>query len=379
MPPIDRDPLLLTPGPLTTSLRSKQAMLHDWGSWDAAFNRITSEVCRELLDIVQGAHSHVCVPLQGSGTFAVEAALGTLLPRDGRVLVPNHGAYCARILKILGVIGRAAVALPLAEDRPMDPAAIDAALAADPSLTHVAVVHCETGTGILNPLAGIAQVVAGRGRALIIDAMSSFGAIDIDARRIPFDALVAASGKCLEGVPGMGFVIARRSVLEASAGRCHSLALDLHDQWTYLQRTTQWRFTPPTHVVVALAEALAQYREEGGQGARLARYQANCDALVSGLRGLGLRPFLAAEVQAPIIVTFHAPDHPAWNFQTFYQGVRGRGFILYPGKLTQVETFRVGCIGALSPNDLDQVVQAIGATLREMGISTAGPADRPAH
>ncbi|MBP7667440.1 MAG: 2-aminoethylphosphonate--pyruvate transaminase [Burkholderiaceae bacterium] len=370
MPLIDRDPLLLTPGPLNTTLRTKQAMLHDWGSWDAAFNRITGEVCTQLVEIVHGRDTHVCVPLQGSGSFAVEAALGTLVPREGKVLVPNQGAYCARILKILGVIGRAAVELPLAEHEPMDPAAIDAALAADPSITHVAVVHCETGTGILNPLEAIARVVAARGRALLIDAMSSFGAIEIDARRIPFDALVAASGKCLEGVPGMGFVIARREALRASAGNCHSLALDLHDQWTYLERTTQWRFTPPTHVVVALAEALAQYHEEGGQAARGARYAANCRRLVEGLRGLGLRPFLAAEAQAPIIVTFHAPVHPAWHFPTFYQGVRERGFILYPGKLTQVETFRVGCIGALTPFDIDPVVQAIGATLRAMGIPT---------
>jgi 2-aminoethylphosphonate-pyruvate transaminase len=371
MPLIDRDPLLLTPGPLTTSLRTKQAMLHDHGSWDRAFNEITGEVCRQLVDIVHGAQTHVCVPLQGSGSFAVEAALGTLVSRTDKVLVPNHGAYCARILRMLGVLGRPAVELPFAEDQPMDPAAIDAALQADPSITHVAVVHCETGTGILNPLPEIAQVVAAQGRALIVDAMSSFGALPIDARSLPFDALIAASGKCLEGVPGMGFVIARRSALQASAGQCHSLALDLHDQWAYMQKTTQWRFTPPTHVVVALAEALKQFQAEGGQAARGARYAANCQHLVQGMSGLGLQPFLDPAVQAPIIVTFHAPQHPAWRFQTFYEGVRERGFILYPGKLTQVETFRVGCIGALTPNDIDQVVHAVSATLHQLGLLNA--------
>lgn len=368
MPPTDRDPLLLTPGPLTTTLRTKQAMLHDRGSWDAAFNGVTAEVCRQLVEIVNGAGTHACVPLQGSGSFAVEAALGTLVPRDGKVLVPNHGAYCARILKILSVLGRAAVELPVPEQQAMQPAAIAAALRADPAITHVAIVHCETGTGILNPLDEIADVVAAAGRSLIVDAMSSFGAIPIDARTLPFDALVAASGKCLEGVPGMGFVIARRAALEASAGRSPSLALDLHDQWAYLQRTTQWRFTPPTHVVLALAEALAQYREEGGLAARGARYAANCARLVEGMRSLGLQPLLDAVVQAPIIVTFHAPVHPAWNFQVFYEGVRDRGFILYPGKLTTVETFRVGCIGAITPRDIDQVVHAVGATLRAMGL-----------
>ena len=368
---IDRDPLLLTPGPLSTSLRTKQAMLHDWGSWDTAFNHITGEVCRQLLDIVHGADTHVCVPLQGSGTFSVEAALGTLVPRGGRVLVPNNGAYCARILKILKILGRDAVELPTAEDCPFDPAAIESALLADPSISHVALVHCETGTGILNPLPEIAAAVARQQRGLIIDAMSSFGAIEIDVRTMPFDALIAASGKCLEGVPGIGFVIAARARLKASAGNCHSLALDLHDQWTYMQKTTQWRFTPPTHVVVALHEALAQYQEEGGLAARGARYRANCQALTQGMARLGLLPYVPAQAQAPIIVTFHAPRHIAYNFQAFYQGVRERGFILYPGKLTQIETFRVGCIGALTPQDMVHVVDAIASTLVEMGVLAA--------
>lgn len=366
---IDRDPLLLTPGPLTTSLRTKAAMLHDWGSWDAAFNRITGELCEQLLDIAHGAETHVCVPLQGSGTFAVEAALGTLVPRHGKVLVPNNGAYCARILRILRYLGCDAVELPFAEDCPADPAAIEAALAADPGISHVAQVHCETGTGILNPLAEIAGVVARQGRRLIVDAMSSFGAIDIDLRQLPIDALVAASGKCLEGVPGMGFVLVRRSALEAAAGNCHSLAMDLHDQWAYMQKTTQWRFTPPTHVVAALHAALAQYHEEGGVAARGARYADNCAALLEGMGALGLQALLPAAVQAPIIVTFHAPAHPAYEFKSFYERVRARGFILYPGKLTAVETFRVGCIGALDRRDIDKVVAAVGDSLREVGIT----------
>lgn len=368
MPLIDRDPLLLTPGPLTTSLRTKQAMLHDWGSWDAAFNRMTGQLCRQLLDIVHGAPSHVCVPLQGSGTFAVEAALGTLVPRSGKVLVPDNGAYCARILHILQVLDRAVVHLPFAEGQAMDAAAIGAALQADPAITHVALVHCETGTGIVNPLQEIAAVVAAQGRALIVDAMSSFGALPIDVRATPFEALIAASGKCLEGVPGMGFVLARREALQASAGQCHSLALDLHAQWQYMEKTTQWRFTPPTHVVAALVEALQQYQAEGGQPARGARYAANRERLVQGLQALGLRPLLDAALQSPIIVTFHAPAHPHWSFPAFYEGVRQCGFILYPGKLTQVETFRVGCIGAITPEDVDQVVHAIGATLRQLGL-----------
>ncbi len=365
------DPILLTPGPLTTSLATKQAMLRDWGSWDAAFNAITGSLCEDLIRIVHGEGTHVCVPMQGSGTFSVEAAIANVVPRDGKVLVPQNGAYCQRILKICKAIGRAAVELAIPEDQPASAAAIEAALAADPSITHVAQVHCETGAGVLNPLPEIAQLCARLGKGLIVDAMSSFGAIDIDARTMPFDALVAATGKCIEGVPGMGFVLVRKDVLEASQGNSHSLALDLYDQYVYMQKTTQWRFTPPTHVVAAFRAALDQYLAEGGQAVRGERYRRNCAALVDGMRELGFRPFLRPEVQAPIIVTFHAPDDPRYDFKTFYAKVRERGYILYPGKLTQVETFRVGCIGAIDDNEMRNVVSAIGLTLQEMGIDMA--------
>jgi 2-aminoethylphosphonate-pyruvate transaminase len=368
------EPILLTPGPLTTTLATREAMLVDWGSWDGAFNALTASVCRDIEDIAHAGDTHVCVPLQGSGTFSVEAALGTLVPRAGKVLVPNNGAYCQRIVRILGYLRRATVVLDFAEDEPADPQRIAAVLAADPSITHVAQVHCETGTGILNPLPEIAAAVAEQGRGLIIDAMSSFGAISIDARTLPFTAVVAASGKCLEGVPGMGFVIARRDSLAGAQGNAHSLAMDLHDQWIYMERTGQWRFTPPTHVVAALRAALDQYLTQGGQNGRLARYSANCDRLVADMRAVGLRPFLADRVQAPIIVTFHAPADPAYTFSDFYQRVREKGFVLYPGKLTAVETFRVGCIGAIDSNIIGQAVAAIDSALREMGVRHCAPA-----
>jgi 2-aminoethylphosphonate-pyruvate transaminase len=362
------DPILLTPGPLTTSLATKQAMLRDWGSWDPAFNAMTLSICKDVVEIVHGAGTHVCVPLQGSGTFAVEAALANLVPRAGKVLVPQNGAYCVRVLRILKYLGRAHVALDLPEDRHPTAAMVEEALARDPSITHVAQVHCETGTGILNPLEEIAAVCARRGKGLIVDAMSSFGALDIDAGRHGIDAVVAASGKCIEGVPGMGLVIARQAVLEKSAGNSHSLAMDLHDQWTYLQKTSQWRFTPPTHVVAAFRAALDQFAAEGGTAARGSRYRRNCDTLIEGMTALGLRPFLPRAMQAPIIVTFHAPADPAYSFKAFYEKVRARGYILYPGKLTQVETFRVGCIGAIDDNEMHNVVSAVGETLKEMGV-----------
>jgi 2-aminoethylphosphonate-pyruvate transaminase len=370
---MDRDRILLTPGPLTTTLRTKLAMLKDWGSWDADFNAVTAQVRERLLDIVHGQDTHVVVPLQGSGTFSVEAAVATVVPRDGHVLVPDNGAYCKRAARLSQMMGRRATVFPAPEDRPISAAEVDARLAADPSITHVILIHCETGTGVENPLAEVAAVCERRGKGLIVDAMSSFAALPIDARTTRFDALIAASGKCLEGVPGMGFVFLRKAILEACAGNSQSLAMDLHDQHVYMGKTGQWRFTPPTHVVVALAEAIAQFVEEGGQPARLARYTDNCRTLVHGMAALGFRPFLAPEVQAPIIVTFHAPAHPAYDFKRFYAGAKERGFILYPGKLTQIETFRVGCIGAIGRHEMRQAVAAVADTLREMGIPDEAP------
>ncbi|MGR9579148.1 2-aminoethylphosphonate--pyruvate transaminase [Pandoraea sputorum] len=375
---LGQEPILLTPGPLTTSPATRQAMLRDWGSWDAQFNRITASLCRDLVDIVHGGDDYVCVPLQGSGTFSVEAAIGTLTPRNARILVPDNGAYCQRILKICRYLGRDAVALPIPEDQAASAAAIDEALSRDPSITHVAQVHLETGAGVLNPLADIARVCQKHGKGLIVDAMSSFGAVEIDVRSMPFDALIAASGKCLEGVPGMGFVIAKKTVLEASGGNSHSLAMDLHDQYTYMQKTTQWRFTPPTHVVAALRAAVDQFLAEGGQPVRGGRYQRNCRALVDGMASLGFRPFLDAEVQAPVIVTFHAPTDSKYDFKAFYAAVRERGYILYPGKLTQIETFRVGCIGAIDDNEMRNVVTAISQSLASLGIRQVAPLTRAA-
>jgi len=368
---VDRDPILLTPGPLTTSLATRTAMLRDWGSWDTSFNAVTARVRERLTAIINGRDTHVCVPLQGSGTFAVEGAVNTLVPRDGHVLVLINGAYGKRMARLTEMMGRRLSTFETADDVPTTAADVARALDADASISHVGLIHCETSTGILNPLPDIADVVARRGRSLIVDAMSSFGAIAIDAKTTPFDALIAASGKCIEGPPGMGFAFVRKTVLEQCAGRSTSLALDLYDQWTYMERTTQWRYTPPTHVVVAVDAALEQYITAGGQPARYRRYAANCQTLISGMTEMGFKVFLDARIQAPIIVTFHAPADPKYAFKPFYDEVRRRGFILYPGKLTQLETFRVGCIGAIGPEEMSHAVNAVRDSLRTLGISTA--------
>jgi 2-aminoethylphosphonate-pyruvate transaminase len=369
-----RDPILLTPGPLTTTLPTKMAMLRDWGSWDAEFNAVTASVREKLADIIHGRETHTCVPLQGSGTFAIEAAVNTLVPRSGHVLVLINGAYGKRMAKLTEMMGRHVTTFETPDEVPTTADDVDRLLAKDASITHVGLIHCETSTGIQNPLAAIADVVARHGKSLIVDAMSSFGALPVDARATRFDAMIAASGKCVEGPPGMGFVLVRKGLLERCAGNSTSLVLDLADQWAYMEKTTQWRFTPPTHVVVALNAALDQFIAEGGRSARLARYTANYETLISGMRELGFQPFLDPAIQAPIIVTFHAPADTRYDFKEFYDRVRDKGFILYPGKLTQVETFRVGCIGAIGPDEMRHAVNAVRDTLAEMGIKHVAPA-----
>ena len=368
-----RDPILLTPGPLTTALPTRMAMLRDWGSWDSHFNAITATVRARLLDVVNASATHTCVPMQGSGTFSVEAAVNTLVPRDGHVLVLVNGAYGQRLAKLTRMMGRRVSVFETAEDVPTTAADVDRLLSADNSITHVGLIHCETSTGIAHPLREIADVVARHNRRLIVDAMSSFGALPIDAQTMPFDAVIAASGKCIEGPPGMAFVIARRAALEQCAGNSTSLSLDVFDQWQYMEKTTQWRYTPPTHVVAAFAAALEAFVAEGGQPARLARYTRNYETLVSGMAELGFRPFLDPKIQAPIIVTFHAPADPRYTFRAFYDSVREKGFILYPGKLTQVETFRVGCIGAIDRDEMRHAVNAVRDTLAELKIERVAP------
>jgi 2-aminoethylphosphonate-pyruvate transaminase len=368
------DPWLLTPGPLTTSPTVKQAMLHDYGSRDGRFIAINRRMRERLVNIAGGAETHVCVPLQGSGTFVVEAMFGTFVPAGGKLLILINGAYGRRIARICETIGREFVSQETPEDVPADPQALDRALAADPSITHVAVVHCETTSGILNPLHEVAEVTARHGRALLIDAMSAFGAIPLDARTFRFDAMVASSNKCLEGSPGMGFCIARTEALQATKGNAPSLSLDLFDQWTAMEANGQWRFTPPTHCILALDQALDEFEAEGGVAGRGGRYRDNCGILVAGLREMGFRTLLPDALQAPIIITVHMPADPRFEFETFYNRLGAAGYVIYPGKLTVADSFRIGCIGRLGAEQMRGVLAAIRDVLAEMGVRECGPA-----
>ncbi len=367
------DPWLLTPGPLTTSPAVKEAMLHDYGSRDHHLIAINQHVRDRLVEIAGGQGTHVCVPLQGSGTFVVEAMIGTFVPPTGKLLVLVNGAYGQRIVKIADYYGMACATVETSEDQPIDPEAVGQALKNDAGITHVAAVHCETTTGILNPIEDIAAVVADHGRSLLIDAMSAFGAIELDARKVQFDAVVASSNKCLEGTPGLGFCIARGEVLEATKDNARSLSLDLYDQWKAMEANGQWRFTPPVHTIVAFNTALDEFDAEGGVEGRGGRYSENCRTLIAGMRELGFQSLLPDSLQAPIIVTFLTPKDPNFVFEDFYDWLRDRGFVIYPGKLTIADTFRIGCIGRLGKREIEEALAAIKDTLQEFGVEDCAP------
>jgi len=357
------DPILLTPGPLTTHPDTRRAMLRDWGSRDPAFIALTAELRKRLLRVANGEATHVAVPLQGSGTFIVEAAIATLVGPGQKLLVLANGAYGERMVAIARRMGRDVEALRWPEDRPVEPARVAEALRADPAVTHVALVHCETTTGILNPLAETAAVVAEAGRHFLLDAMSSFGALEIDLTAVPVAAVLASSNKCLEGVPGIGFALIEQAVLAAAEGNSPSTSLDLHAQWRGFGKDGQWRFTPPVQVVAALVEALRRLEAEGGPAARRARYQENFDTLWAGMRRLGFELYLDEAVQAPIIATFRMPADGRLEFRRFYDALAARGFLIYPGKLTQAESFRIGCIGAIGRAEFERLLRAVEEVL----------------
>lgn len=351
--------LLLTPGPLTTTERTRAAMSRDWGSRDGDFIATSERVRARLLPLAGAAPgTHALIPLQGSGTFAVEAALQTFVPRDGRLLVLANGAYGHRIAEIARLIGRDAVLHAWPEDQPVDPATVAALLAADPAVTDVAVVHGETTSGLVNDIAAIAAAAAGR--RLIVDAIGSLGAVPIPAG-LPYAVLLGSANKGLESVPGLAFAAARLDALAAARGHAASLVLDLEAQWRGFTANRQWRFTPPTHVVAALDAALDQLDEEGGIAARHARYRRNCRVLVEGMRGLGFTPFLPDALQGPVIATFRTA--PGFPFQAMYDHLHARGVVIYPGKLTDAPSFRIGCIGDVHEADMRRALHEVAGWL----------------
>ncbi|WOQ16519.1 2-aminoethylphosphonate--pyruvate transaminase [Raineyella sp. W15-4] len=354
----DNDYLLLTPGPLSTTKTVRAALLKDWCTWDEDYKALTRDV-RNGLVALTGSDDYTAVLMQGSGTFAVESLLGSVLGPDDKVLILANGAYGRRMTTIADMLRLPHTTIDFPDTAVVDVDRVGAALDADPAITHVAMVHCETTTGLLNPLAEVCRIAQAHGKRLLIDAMSSFGGVEIDAAGWGIDFLVSSSNKCIQGVPGFGFVLARQSEMERCRGFARSHALDLYDQWETMERGRgKWRFTSPTHVVHAFAQALAELRDEGGVRSRSARYTANQATLVEGMAANDIRTVIAPEHQSPIITAFHYPVGE-FDFATFYRDLKDSGFVIYPGKLTELDTFRVGTIGDVHPGDMRRLTDAV--------------------
>ncbi len=373
-PPKFGEPYLLTPGPLTTAYEVKEAMLKDWGSWDEDFRNLTKKLRESLLSLLGESKSlYDCVPIQGSGTFAVESMLGTFIPKNGKLLVLANGAYGLRAAQTMDYLNRDYHLLDKGDYLPPRGSEVADILEKDKAITHVLVIHCETSSGILNPLEEIGAVVKTAGRKLLIDSMSAFGAVPVDPEKVDFEAMVSSANKCIEGVPGFGFVFAKLSALQAAKGNCHSLSLDVEAQWSAMEKSGQWRFTPPTHVVAAFLKALEIHEAEGGVSGRGARYANNRDVMVKGMRDLGFETLLDERWLSPIIVTFFCPEDSAFHFSKFYDLMKNEGYIIYPGKLTIVDSFRVGCIGRMDSHVMQGVVSAARNALETMGVKSAAP------
>jgi len=365
-----REKPLFTPGPLTTSLSVKQAMLRDYGSRDESFINVVQEIRDGLLAIAGvRAGNYEAIPMQGSGTFAIESVFSSCVPRGGKVLIAVNGAYGKRMLRICEVLGIETVEVSVLEHATIQPDAINDALNANPDIDMVAVVHCETTTGIFNPIEAIGNVVHAAGKRYYVDAMSSFGAVPIDVEACHIDYLVSSANKCIEGVPGFGFAIAQTEALNSTSGYARSLSLDLLAQWQGLEKNGQFRFTPPTHTLLAFHQALQELANEGGVKARAARYRNNYETTQTGMRELGFREYLDPADQGYIITSFRFPDHPNFSFDTFYNRLSEAGYLIYPGKVSDADCFRIGHIGRLFEADARALIRAIAQVLNTMNIT----------
>jgi 2-aminoethylphosphonate-pyruvate transaminase len=366
---------LLIPGPVTTNPAVRAAAAADFAPWDNDFRPMNVDIRARVLRIAgTDDTAHATLPLQGCGHFAVEAALRTFVPEGGRVLVPATGAYADRAIRLGREIGLDVATIPVPETGRADPATLRAGLAADPAISHAVLVYSETGSGIVHDVPALAAAAGQEGRRVIVDAVSAFGAMPLDLASLPMvDAAVFTANKCLEGLPGLAFAVARIDRLLACRGQARSWSLDLADIYQHALRVGwgSFRFTPPAQVLAAFQKALDLYDAEGGQPARLGRYAANMSVLYDGVRRLGLRPYLPPEVQGPIVVNIHAPQHPRWSLQGFVDALKPRGFLISNFYNTAAPSFRVGCIGAITPDDMHGFVAAMDGALHELGITLA--------
>lgn len=370
--------LLLTPGPLTTSKSVKQVMLQDHCTWDDDYNSIVTDIRNRLVRLAQpddiaAASRFTSVLMQGSGTFAIEATIGSTIPPDGKLLIATNGAYGKRIVQIAERLNIDRVVVEHSEVEAIDPAKVENVLATDARVTHLAMVHCETTTGMLNPASEIGALGRKYDKIYIVDAMSSFGGMPMTMDQLGADYLISSANKCIQGVPGFGFVIANRVALEQTSGWARSLSLDLHDQWREMEtKRGKWRYTSPTHTVRAFAQALSELDQEGGVAARAKRYAENQRVLVNGMETIGFRALLPAKLQSPFITSFLCPMDPAFTFEQFYSAIKSRRFVIYPGKVSQADTFRIGTMGHVFDDDIRELLSAIADVVTQLGITFPG-------
>ena len=361
---LKRPYLLLTPGPLSTSRGVRTAMLKDWCTWDKDYNNIVEDIRKELVSLCvkeENREKYTVVLMQGSGSFGVESVIGTAVPKEkGKLLVLANGAYGNRMGEIASVLGLNFRIEKFGDKTVVNPERVREILKEDSEITHVSVVHSETTSGILNPVFEIGKVVKEFGKTFIVDAMSSFGGVCIDLEELQADFIISSSNKCIQGVPGFSFIICKRDVLEKCSGQARSLSLDLYNQWKTMEENHgKWRFTSPTHTVRAFYQALAELREEGGIKAREARYTENNKILREGMKELGFETLISEEYQSPIITSFIAPESEGYNFERFYQNLKKQGFVIYPGKVTEIESFRIGNIGEVYSQDIRELLEAV--------------------
>lgn len=354
---------LLTPGPLTTTDTVKKEMLFDHCTWDDDYKKITLSIRSQLLKLAHVTEpEYTVVLMQGSGTFGVESVLTSVIGKSDKLLIAANGAYGERMADIAAHAGIPYVLYREEYDKVPSAKIIKKIIKEDPEITHVSMVHSETTSGILNDIESVAKVVKDMGRTFIVDAMSSFGGVDIPAADWGIDFLISSANKCIQGVPGFGFIIARKSELLHCKGVSRSLSLDIYDQWETMEKGHgKWRFTSPTHVVRAFKQALAELEEEGGVAARHKRYCENHRILVEGMRALGFKTLLPDEFQSPIITSFLYPK-AGFDFNSFYTQLKEKGFVIYPGKISQADTFRIGNIGDVHPEDFTRLIEVVQQT-----------------
>jgi len=364
-----KDKILFTPGPLTTSQTVKQAMLRDLGSRDIEFIRLVKDIRHKLVELGQASlNEYTTVLMQGSGTFGLEAVVSSTVPTDGKLLVIINGAYGKRLAKIASVLRINTVTLEYPENTTPDLGEIEDAIKTDGEITNVSVVHCETTTGIINPIREIGEIVAKSSAKYFVDAMSSFGAVPIDLAECNIDYLVSSANKCIEGVPGFSFVLCKLSSLKETASYARSLSFDLLSQYQGFEKNGQFRFTPPTHALAAFRQALAELDAEGGVPGRAARYCQNYETLIAGMRQLGFKEYLRSEDQGYIITSFLYPDDPNFSFEKFYESLNKKDYVIYPGKVSDADCFRIGNIGRIFEADIKALLAAVTETITDMGI-----------